>query len=292
VLGLVPPDVYPTVHVIPFNRLLLDENLYADIISDIAFRMNDGEVEYIEHASLEIRERIFSKLFCGKVVDADTITLAIRSSKVFLIPSVIHTSTNPFNYTARRSVFSHEERLAQTIAQVQSIPHTSVILEGSELSLRELFLLAKHAHVILYSRNAKGFGYAHTHPNKSIYEVYVLQHILPYVQADWVFKMSGRYRLRTDFSIQEFTRDKPVLKVIPPYLTYTGVPIVECVIYSIPMRYMDQYKKLYGAIEQRLLENHAGSIESLLCEYKSEFYDITSLGVIAKDGIEAMDKLP
>jgi hypothetical protein len=150
-------------------------------------------------------------------------------------------------------------------------------------------MLSRYSNVILFCKDEQGNHYANEHKNKSIYEIYLMQRMIPIVNSDWVFKFGGRYHLHEAFRVEDYTRDKPVFKKVAGPLTYTGEPIVECIIYAIPKSYLGLYVKIYESIKNALLDS-SGSTERLLYQYSTDCYNIESAGVIGRDAIEGLEK--
>ena len=135
--------------------------------------------------------------------------------KAFIITSAIEVDNNfPLTYSDKRSFFSNEERLRQTIMSIAFVDRlrddiTIYLLDTSRdwSKFRDLFR---------YQRNLKFVSVADefpdihekvtTHPNKSYCECLMMSHFLrkyrsEFDQYDFVFKLSGRYFLDSSFDI-------------------------------------------------------------------------------------------
>ena len=135
--------------------------------------------------------------------------------KAFIITSAIEVDNNfPLTYSDKRSHFSNEERLRQTIMSIAFVDRlrddiTIYLLDTSKdwTKFRDLFR---------YQRNLKFISVAEefpdihekvtTHPNKSYCECLMMSHFLrkykmEFMQYDFVFKLSGRYFLDGSFDI-------------------------------------------------------------------------------------------
>lgn len=135
--------------------------------------------------------------------------------KAFIITSAIEVDNNfPLTYSDKRSFFSNEERLRQTIMSIAFVDRlrddiTIYLLDTSRdwTKFRDLFR---------YQRNLKFISVADefpdihekvtTHPNKSYCECLMMSHFLrkyktEFDQYDFVFKLSGRYFLDSSFDI-------------------------------------------------------------------------------------------
>jgi hypothetical protein len=267
-----------------------------EIVSGTHVRINGGRIQNIHTSSLEDRKLIFDTLYGGRVQDVQHIHIAKDHDIVFFIPSVINVSNNVFDYTSCRSIFSPEERLEQTVSQLQSItdPSSIFLLEGSDLDLYQCYRLTStsRAHIILFSKDEQGNHYANSHINKSIYELYVMRYMTSLVHATWYFKFGGRYRMIDHvFIIQSFLQSKPVCKIIEDIYTYGNKTIVECILYSFPFSYREKYIDMYTQMMSRAQDTHEG-IEALLYELlEDDFERIYNLGVMGKDAIEGFDMI-
>lgn len=267
-----------------------------EIISDEFVRYNGNDSKSFYDLPHNILTKLVNKLFDGKVFLPNNIEKLKNEHVTMLIPSVIKTSENPFNYTSRRSIFSWEERFQQTLKQVESIYQCdeniqSYIMEGSRIGIRYLTELTKYASVILFVTDSKGDKYANKHPNKSIYEIYCMETMLKKVQTQWVFKFGGRYKLHDTFNLKDFLSNKAVFKVIPGFLTFAGTPIIECIIYSIPKEQQEEFRNIYKKIKEEILEGSNGAIESLLYKSIPEHHCVTRLGVFGRDAVYGFDNL-
>ena len=135
--------------------------------------------------------------------------------KAFIITSAIEVDNSfPLTYSDKRSHFSNEERLRQTIMSIAFVDRlrddiTIYLLDTSKdwTKFRDLFR---------YQRNLKFISVAEefpdihekvtTHPNKSYCECLMMSHFLrkykmEFMQYDFVFKLSGRYFLDGSFDI-------------------------------------------------------------------------------------------
>lgn len=135
--------------------------------------------------------------------------------KAFIITSAIEVDNNfPLTYSDKRSHFSNEERLRQTIMSIAFVDRlrddiTIYLLDTSKdwTKFRDLFR---------YQRNLKFISVAEefpdihekvtTHPNKSYCECLMMSQFLrkykmEFMQYDFVFKLSGRYFLDGSFDI-------------------------------------------------------------------------------------------
>ena len=263
--------------------------------------------QLIKELSPPHRKILFNTLWPGgKVTDWDPLNYKHTPTphkNIFFIPSVVRVSTQPLNYDTlgRRSIFTPSERFEQTLQQIRSIRtipqgqeyETKIfLLEGSQLTISEINKLAHLCHVVFFNKDTLGDSYANRHPNKSIYEVYTIQKILPLVKAKWFFKFGGRYKLQREFDIGQFQKEKPVVNIIPPHLTWTQTQIAECVIYSWPRNYKSQYIENARKIIEKLksTQNPNQAIESLLPQYMTQWMQQKYYHISGRDGIYGLEK--
>jgi hypothetical protein len=264
-----------------------------EIVSSTCVRYNGGIIKRISDLSLQDRYLLFQKLFPDKVYDF-TEDFEYKSNGVMLIPSVINISVNPFDYSAYRSVFTPLERLDQTIEQIKSINEqglNSILLEGSELDLFQLDRLAvENTTIVLFCKDQHGYIYANEHPNKSIYEIYVMGKMLKTISCNWFFKFGGRYKIASFFDLSQFTRDKPVYKIIPGEYALGGQTIIECILYSFPYSRLKEFQDIYDTIMINVQTTSEG-IETLLYKNSTDFYRVHDLGIMGMDAIEGFERI-
>lgn len=274
-----------------------------EIISHTHVRINGSSVIPI-YALEEFQiTALFRILFKNKVrlisdfrkgTDTQPRDINPKFETTFLIPSVINVSRIPFDYSNYRSIFTPNERHKQTIAQVQSlenIPNSeSYLLEGSPLNLLQLEELHYHTNVILFCKDEHGFLYANKHPNKSIYEIYVMREMLNWVKSDWYFKFGGRYSLLKYFDITQFQKDLPVVKTIDAPYTFGKQDIIECIMYSFPNGKKEHFKKIYDII-MNVVQTTSEGIETLLFKHIGSFERADMLNVFGRDAIESFDRI-
>ncbi len=277
-LGMEFPNVLPCVEIVSFTHV----------------RVNGGKIVCIQALNLELRKAIFDALFGGYVVDfenfEDLSNPEIDDVAVF-IPSVINTSSNPFDYTACRSIYTPQERIEQTKRQLLSIgteQNCTYLLEGSPLDLKqieELFSTTINGVIVLFSNDPEGCHYANEHPNKSAYEIYVMRKMLEVVDAQWYFKFGGRYKIENPNYLTNFLKDTPIYKTIDAKYTFGGKDIVECVMYCFPKKFKQEYLDMYLLILECAKTTGEG-IETLLYRFSPPFKTIETIGANGFDAIE------
>jgi len=262
-----------------------------EIVSDTHIRTNGGPVEIWNDS--EHRKLVMQNIFKGRAIDFEDFQEIKLEESVLFIPSVINVSCNPFDYVSYRSVYPPEVRLEQTALQLKRISKPSFVLEGTVLNLgqiRKLIEQNEKVTVVLFSKDNEGYAYANMHSNKSIYELYVMRQMLEKVTAHWYYKFGGRYHMTDEFKYSDFEKDKPVYRIVAGPETYTGDPIVVCIIYAFPDTFKEKYKTIYSKMTD--IANTSGlSIEGMLYEFSDEYYIVDNLNVLGNDAIEGFENL-
>lgn len=247
---------------------------------------------------LEQRKFLFDSIFQGKVADSlDFSTLNLNeNSVIFLIPSVIYIAwKNP-----QRSIFSAQERLNQTLEQIQSIraqvaEAKIILLEMSEPTLSDLQLLSENAdRVCLFTKDEQAQGYAHHHWNKNLGELYVLSYVISKLKLHPVFshvvKFGGRYKLMSNFQCERITQSKPVFRSIPPNHNCYNQPIIEPVLYSIPKGYLSVYSEALSTIQIRL-KTEASDVERMMYAYLPEKIEVDQIGICGYGAVSGVFRI-
>ena len=133
-----------------------------------------------------------------------------KNTKVlFIVTSVIMTDDHPLNYSAIRSIYSEEERNEQTVATIRSIrrqcPNADIwLIEGGKKNYSDIDYDCDR---YIYVGDKDVVRSAVDSPYKGVGEVRMLLEVLndPQIQHyPFVFKLSGRYRLKEGFHIDDF----------------------------------------------------------------------------------------
>ena len=125
----------------------------------------------------------------------------------FIVPSVINTSNQPLDYSSVRSVYSLEERLFQTKETVFSIrrycPDSSIVLvEAGSVNYSDRFnsvdnyLFVGDVPSVRRAVDSSFKGWGEAEMLKTAFE--------KTTSYDFIFKLSGRYRLDERFSLERF----------------------------------------------------------------------------------------
>ena len=168
---------------------------------------------------------------------------------VFLITSVINTGNNPWSYTSVRSVYSAQERFEQTLETIRSIREFSaagskiVLVECSDLSAEmtaalesrvDLFHQMYHNEAlrsVCLQTSKKGYGEA----VQTATAIRIIKE--SGMEFRRIFKISGRYWLRSTFSADLFSDEKFTFK--EPYGTSYST-----VLYCVPACLFNEYERL------------------------------------------------
>lgn len=178
---------------------------------------------------------------------------------LFLVTSVMKPwNAEKFDYGGERSVFSAEERVCQTIETVRSIrqrvPYADiVIVEGGEkLDKKTITVINSMGVRILYPIGCLGFGgivkYFVSGKSKALGEIVLMLSarfvLRSFREYDYIFKISGRYRLNSNFDITRWRMDKICGKDIYEDRTQISTRLI-----GIPKSLVGKY---YKAIFRRI----------------------------------------
>lgn len=243
-----------------------------ELISHTHVRVNGSCPVYLYSLNQNHLVSLFRILFMNKVrlfseFKYGTETLLrcndTRHKVAFFIPSVINISFDD------KSIFTQTQRLHQTKLQLNSLQSTpSYLLEGSRLDLYQLEQLYKLTNVILFCEDIDGFLLANT--NRKIYESYVMNHMISFVNSDWYIKLTGRYSLLPYFKMNDILcGDLPVF------------PASNTIIYSIPFSKLNTLKQVY----RKMILQDENDIKSNMVEYN----EVNIVNIIGKDAINSHD---
>ncbi len=198
----------------------------------------------------------------------------------FIITSVIYPKDAALSYTSTRSVYTPEKRYEQTLATINSIrrrvpgAHIVCIEAGLE---SEPFDLKKNVDTYVYGGNNRWVRYACDSSLKSLGEAMML--LFAYKKlpvAERYFKISGRYCLTNDFSLEDWKKGEMVYHYIRPDFISTRL-------YSFTSRMKSEwYKAVIMGIPYLLLDY---PIEYTLLRFTKKEH----ISKIEKVGIEGAD---
>lgn len=172
--------------------------------------------EIINISEKSIERMILKQMFPKLIYEDEPILLNTdESSKIFLITSIIYTSSNPLFGNTIRSIFTGEERLVQTIETLKTVrekvPDAYIIFaEGSSLNPEDISKLYQYIDlIILFSESETAKYHCNSSENKSIGEVYLLSTIISRIEKfpfNYLIKLSGRYYLNDNFNLNNLLK--------------------------------------------------------------------------------------
>jgi hypothetical protein len=166
---------------------------------------------------------------------------------IFLITSTITPSETPPASSARRSVFSAEERLDQTLGSIASVrakvpDALIVLLDNSDLTAMHMRVLQDAVDwLVLFHHDPRSIRFR-AHDNRGVGEVYMLRSmhdVLGGFRYRLLFKLSGRYQLSQQFSLEHFPQDRF------GFLPRDGVASTR--LYSVPFCFHNLYGRQLAA---------------------------------------------
>ncbi len=188
------------------------------------------------------------------------------SNDIFLVTSVINTSTNPFTYTDVRSVYSTEERLEQTLKTIESIRSLndktkimlvdcSVLTEDQEdriiKSVDYYIQLNKDNYIFNICHNSNKKGYGEIVKTKIAIEYILYNNIV----FDRLFKISGRYYLSDKFDKNNYSSSLYTIK------------LNSSVLYTVPYNLLNNFNSTCEDMIKIYENTHEKSLESLVTDY-------------------------
>lgn len=138
----------------------------------------------------------------------------LNRKSLFIISSAVYITSNPLSYTATRSAFNDDERARQTLKTIQSIktsmPEAQILLIEMGLKKDLPYDIEKMADKYLYLGNKRMIREAADGPFKGFGEalgLYLANRAIQSFEADYFYKLSGRYYLNEHFNENEWTAD-------------------------------------------------------------------------------------
>ena len=188
------------------------------------------------------------------------------SNDIFLITSVINTSTNPFTYTDVRSVYSTEERLEQTLKTIESIrslnDNTKIMLIDCSILTEEqedriiksvdyYIQLSKDNYIFNICHNSNKKGYGEIVTTKIAVDCILYNNII----FDRLFKISGRYYLTDKFNKTNYSSSLYTIK------------LNHSVLYSVPYNLLNNFNNICETMINVYQNVYEKSLESLVTDY-------------------------
>lgn len=144
------------------------------------------------------------------------------SSFCFIITSIIYTKGGKIQYQSPRSIFSAEERVEQTLKTIESIrtkiPAAKIVLVEAGLRRDVPYALDKKVDQYVYVGDKQLVRLACDSRYKSLGEIMLLAYAEKQIteEADFYFKISGRYWLNEQFNLNNWKKGEFVLQYIQP----------------------------------------------------------------------------
>lgn len=199
---------------------------------------------------------------------------------LFIVSSAIYITSNPLSYSTIRSAFNAEVRAQQTVKTIKSIrnkvPGAQILLIEMGLKKDLPYNIDKMVDLYLYLGNEKEIREAADGPFKGFGEAKGLYLADPWIrsfQADYYFKISGRYYLNKQFNLNNWQADEFTLRE-----NCNNCGGLFTVLYGFPNRLYKNWRNSLKEIFPILLQGDA--IESFLTKYlEKPFHYLSELGV-------------
>jgi thymidylate synthase len=143
-------------------------------------------------------------------------------NNLVLITSIINTPNAPLSYSKTRSVFSRQDRFAQTKKTIQSVKEKLsnskiIIVECCDFNEEEMNYFKDNCDYILNLWNKKELHNYIFGPSKSLGEGTMTIEALKYIEEfnleyQYLYKISGRYWLNDNFKIENIQNN--IFKII------------------------------------------------------------------------------
>jgi hypothetical protein len=141
---------------------------------------------------------------------------SIRAAEVVIVPSVIAPSAAPLSYLAVRSIFSPMERYQQTLDALKTVrksaPRAFLLLaEASAVSETQRLGLSDAVDCYLDLSADEQVVAVRDGPYKGVAEAVIMLkalHCLEHAAYGRLFKITGRYSVSPDFSLERFKQDR------------------------------------------------------------------------------------
>lgn len=225
---------------------------------------------------------------------------------IFIITSKIIVSNSSLIYTDKRSIYTVEQRVSQTLETIDSIkkyfPNTTIILiDNSKLNYTISNHIKKNVSFFIdrkYINSIKNIDYiTDVSPCKGTAEMTQLQIALNFIKsenlhADNIFKISGRYKL-VNFDKMKFLNNKIIFKK-NNILADRGISdkyYYTC-FYKFPLSFLEKMIFISNKFtdidkgESIILDNKYLGLEEVLPQFIKDSIDPTFFKTVDKLGIE------
>lgn len=212
----------------------------------------------------------------------------------FIITSVIDIVISANPKSLRKSSFSVEDRIQQTIETINSIrkyiPNSEIILiEAGSTSFKRVFIEYVDSYIYIDNRI---YRWLLTHKNKGFGEALILINFLMRFSpkksnSSRLFKISGRYKLNSNFDSSKFDHNRLSFQYkihkypnsINPIKRY-GIGNFNTVLYSVPTKMIFYYQCiLYFSILPLLLNKSMETVFFYLIPKQLRYVFDNDIGV-------------
>lgn len=303
------PIVYNNIGA-PCERLSAAEHMIPAINNEDEYRKDSPIIEKAFTRFLDyIIEHAGTGVYVNPEITWDVPPLYKRlldkptpTTDIVMINSAICTSNTTLSYTKNRSVYSHEQRFAQTLETIASIYKFlpgAFIMMVDNTNLPELWKSILNTLIdkpfFLYNDPVQS-ELTNNCPYKGVAESHQLLHMLQYIDKNPefsvvknIYKITGRYSLTDSFSVTHFDNSDIVFKQIEPTSPlFEKEPACYTSFFKVPYLLRDEFR-------QSLLQmiNKGSTGKSMECivpyEFTSTVHLIDTLGIrgmIGPFGIE------
>ena len=206
------------------DRLCKYDKSYS--FDNIDFLINN--ISWLTNKRQKWFHTIDTKIYFNEYWDSYFGINALESKNIVFISSKVIVSTNKFNYSGSRSIYTTEERYEQTLKTIESIrhyiPNSYIILfDNSDFDEKQYSELKTKCDLFLNVCNDVD---VYEYTNNKIYKLYgelaqtayVLKYIsenLGHLKFDNFFKISGRYWINESFNYNSYINNNNIFKRKP-----------------------------------------------------------------------------
>jgi len=240
-----------------------------DLDRNILYYQSEDEVKKIIKRSINDKDTYFSVVQSYLPVNIDIVKNIIFENKydaVFLLASM----TCPNRYQA----FSRNERVEQIVDTLNNIRKYisnpfCILIEGTVLTEEERFKYKENSNYILeLGEDNSVLPYVNHHLNIGHGEMKLLEKGIEFILqnnifADYVFKLTPRYKLTDKFNLDNYKKDKYCFR--EHYDESVNNKVFTTGLYSIPVNLLNEYKTIL-IDGQNILSVKCNMVERLYVE--------------------------
>lgn len=199
-----------------------------------------------------------------------------------IVTSIVEISDAPLDWSAVRSIYSHQQRFEQTLETIESIrkhlPDTEIILAECSRPSSYMDELQKRVDVFI---NTYPNDLIRNGINKSVCEAQLLLYVFDRVDLsvyDNIFKMTGRYLLLDTFDQSKWLHDNPAACVTTHYSN--NINPGDCM-HTFFFKFTNKDIALLKSVFERMISNNVSdAIEWILYrELKDRLQDVNPIGI-------------